>query len=337
VNFTLEFSEFSNNSIEILDFEVNEDFFCFLERKSGIFLLISHKGNFSDLSEKIVKKLIFPTNASRIEMTKSRFFILYKPDSFGNTSFLSEYSLNPLRDYEHMNTKELKDFKDLYIGEDYMIISYMNYAVLSPHSIIAPFEANKGLETIFDVKNLDFIEPFIVNSENSSVIPFRLMKDSSLQLMRIHMNEGKLACDTGNASFGDYSLNLEVFMMKCEFLNKKCNKSDETNYYSRNEEIMVKILENDEISHYNVANRDENREKSKEKNEGVILALTICLCVAFGLIICCVVYAFKLKRVSEQLMKNQGKYVERVMSKEEIEGIKTLKGRENTDKSLESV
>ena len=327
VNFTEEFAEFKNLA-EIVDFEISEEFFCFLEKTSRTFLLMRPQGDFSQLSQKIVKKLTFTLNPTMIELTKSSFFVLIEGSS-SKVSYLSRYSVLA-SDFPLVKIWELKDFRDLYIGEDYMIVSYENNAVLSTFSFIQPEEANAGLEAVFDAKNLRFIEPFIVNAENSSGIHFKVMKDAELQLMTVKRKDAVLSCDTKDAGFGEYALNFEAFMMKCEFLDAKCDKSDRSNYYSEKAEIIVKITKNEEIPQLLARNDEDN---------GIVTVLTICLCIAFGLIVCCVIYVFKLKRISKQLMvMNQGKYVERVMSKEEIEGMKTLKETPpHTEKSNESV
>ena len=312
VDFSAEFGLGKN--AEITDFEINEEFFCFIEKNGKNFFLMNNRGNFSNLSQKIVKNLTFSTNPLRIELTKAKFFVLLDGNSSENTSFLQEFALNS-SDFQLLNTKELKDFRDLYIGEDYMIVSYENNAVLSPFSFIQPEDANAGLEAVFDVKNLQFIEPFIVTADNSSVFPFKVMKDSGLQLMKIKRKEAVLSCNTKDAGFGEYSLNLSAFVLKCEFLDEKCDK---TLFYRVAEEITIKVEENS-------ANIQFLRGNSGDDNEKTVDILAVLLAVSLALLIFCGVFAWRAWRASnaDKLVTKDPLqiYVDRVISKEELESI----------------
>lgn len=312
VNFSNEFSELKNIDLNIVDFEINEDFFFFLEKTTKSFFLIKYQNSFDNLESKLLKKKTFEQFPILVELTTDKVFILL--DTHSSNYFLTEYLIN--KDFNLSNTFNIsQNYLDLYIGDDYYIETTPEYAVLNPHSFVGPLNVSYSLQMIFDVKNLQNVDPFIL-TQGKNFIPFKLLKDLTLSLMKIQFVPPMLMCNLENVPTGEYSLNFDYYLLPCKDIDFKCNRS---NFYIKKQIFNIQVADEKNINEILLGQTDTSEMQT------LIIVLVVCLTLALFLLIGCLFYVYKVVKVSNEtkvLLAQKEKYVERIMSREEIETIK---------------
>lgn len=311
INFKDKFNDFRGKDINITDFEVNEDYFCFLEKNLMQFYVVKLENFFDNPQGNIVKTISFPSLPVLIELIQKKIFILSKSDS-SNSLRLSEYEIN--NDFSLIKTWEIDDnYIDLFVGEDYFIHSYPNYLKINPHSFEAPEEVNANLVRRYNVTNIQYIEPFVLTEENE-MIPFKALKNDGFSLLKIISVGPVLNCDLNDVEMEEFSFKLDLYQLPCKNMDFNCDKSI---FSVKSKTFNIKVVGSDGLSGY--------FDKSKNSSSIHLGILIICLVVALFIIICCGVYLMKVIRVSKEtqnLLKIEAmKYTQRVMSREELEMI----------------
>ena len=328
VNFSMEFPDlFKDLQLNIIDFEINEEFFSFLEKTSRRLCILSFDSSFTALSDHLLQVIDFGTNPLYIELISEGLFILTENHE---NLLLTQYNKNfdtPIGLYDIG-----RDYMDLYIGDDYFIATYPEFVVLMPHSFQGKTGINQQLQGKYIVRNINYVNPFILNSDiDKGLMPFIALKNTILQLLRIEFTPPALVCDLYNVPTGDYALSTTFFLLPCSDVNYQCNRS---NYYPRNHLLKIKVISDQQV--YNISEFLSNNGPYIQEqitifkeNNTIIIILLVFLIVAILLIVFCVIYVYKLKKQQGGIIIKKSSYTERVMSKEQIDQIEFIKGGGN--------
>jgi len=309
VNLTQEFlSDFQKLGANITDFEINNQFFYFLEKNSMALYLINYTNGFVNLQSKLVKKLTFTQNPFRIELTGDNLFLLFSYKNLNSTLYKYELSQDlPLL----MTFQLLGGFQDFYVGDDFFITSYHLYAELTPHSFQSPSNVNTNLNMKINVQGLNYVEPFII-TKMPRFIPFKIFKNSIIQFMRIDFQPPVMKCDLINASAGIYYQNYVFYKLPCIEVDFQCDRSL---FYSDNMNFTITV-----VSQQNGQVVFPQKQEDTNALKAAVIILTLALIIVLLLLIAGVVFLCRLLGSAKPPGSLPiGTYAERVMSKEELQ------------------
>jgi len=309
-------NDFQKLGADVVDFEINDFFFYFLEKNSMSLYLINYTAGFQNLQSKVLKKMTFTQKPLRIELTSDSLFVLLSNTGVQATLYKYDLTSNlPLS----TSFPILGTFNDLYIGEDFFIASYPTYAELTPHSFNSPQGVNPQLKMRIDVQGLNLVQPFII-TKTPKFIPFQFFKDSIIQFMKIDLQPPVIKCDLTNINPGVYTQNFVFYRLPCFEVDYKCDRSLS---YSESMQYKVTVVPPGlmgfnvphEILIYKV----------------VVIVLSVALAIVLVLLIIGLVWFCRIVRPQQGQF---GKYVERIMSKEEL---KIMGSTGQSDQELGSV
>lgn len=308
VNLTLEFlSDFQTLGANVIDFEINNEFFSFLEKNSMSLYLINYTiAGFVNLQSQLVKKLSYVVQPFRIELTTDFLFVLINNNNANST--LLKYELSPNLPFS-TTFKLLGGFTDFYVGDDFFIASYPLYAQLTPHSFQSPSNVNSQLTMQINVQGLNYVEPFII-TKMPKFIPFKIFKDSTFQFMKIDFQPPVLICDLTNTNVGIYDQNYVFYRLPCIEVNFQCDRSL---FYPELTNFNITVLSNGKVA--------PGQEDDTKGLTITVIILSIAVGVVLLLLIAGVVYLCRLLGIGKppQGSLPPGKYAERVMSREELQ------------------
>lgn len=331
--FTKHEEKTKNHSTCILDFDINKNYFSFIENntKNALTLLRKNASYFSLITNEPYQNISFEYSPKKVYLTTNKLFILVDAD-LNMEYFLYEYQLNSTKDFfDFIDVYHIDyEYSDLYINDFYLFASYQYFTTLLPHALEFPSDLNRRLKISLNVERVREIQGLKrsnnFNNNNQELLGpsyFTAAIGNHIGMIKAYLEPGRIICKTHQFTpLGNYSLGLKLYHLNCNSLEDQECKASASEFYSDEIIYNFQVIAQENFSKAQI--KSENYDDS----QGIFLGLALGLGFSIIIMLCCYLYVRKIKKMylrqEEDTSRGGGQHI-RVMSKEELDEIELTK------------
>lgn len=256
---------------------MDSNYFGFIDSSTNRFHWFKYDSNYKMINTTTPLTLLLTNTPLRIDFPSSSLFILTQPPASTGSSdlWLTQYDLS----LEQLRVFSVpKDFLDLEVMQNYLILTTNDKIALVPHEFQGIMEINNFLTENIPIKNIEKVIPFSMSrswkQSTQSIFKyenyFLTLRANFLQFAMIDFSKPQLICNASGVKSNNYELNYKIYQANnCIDIDFSCNVSS---FRTIEENYGIEVLNNN----------DQINEAAFKGGKGENLDLILGLCLGFG-------------------------------------------------------